>query len=575
MTRFSFPSVPVRSMRAWGRLLTTAAVLAGGLATGVVTAPTASAIAVLTLPLPATVSNGQVGVAYSQTVAATGGTPPLTYQVTAGALPAGVNLNLSTGALSGTPTAAGATSFTVKVTDSAGVPQTDTQTYTPSFSAPTIVISPATVPVPAVGAPYSQQLTASGGTAPYTYSVASGTLPAGIALTTTGVNAGLLSGTPTATGPSSFTIKAIDSSTGTGSPFNGTQAYSTIVNIGTHVTVSSSANPSPFGQIPTFTATVAPITTGQTAVTGGSVQWLVNSVAVGSPVTVTASGTATYTPATAMAVGSQTVSAAYSGDATHAASTSQIVQVVNKAATHTSVVVTGGSTLSATVTVVTPGAGVPTGTVTFSVGGSTVGTSPLAANGSASVSDPSVGAQVVTATYGGDTSFAGSSGSTTPVNPTITGAASSTIAETSAGWYRAPVTVTFTCTPGSAPINSAGCPAPVTLTSEGAAQSVSRTVTDTLGDSATATVNLINIDLTRPTVRVTGATNGRTYSFAHRSRFLTCHGTDALSGVASCHITKTVHLTKNYRTVHYTAVATDNAGNSSRVSGHYRTARHA
>src|SRR5579862_6160875 len=101
MTRFSFPSRSAGRMSVWGRVATTAAVLAGGLAAGVATAPVAGAVPILTLPAPATVSDGTVGVAYSQTVAATGGTPPLTYSVTAGALPAGVNLNTTTGALTG------------------------------------------------------------------------------------------------------------------------------------------------------------------------------------------------------------------------------------------------------------------------------------------------------------------------------------------------------------------------------------------------------------------------------------------------------------------------------------------
>lgn len=59
-----------------------------------------------------------------------------------------------------------------------------------------------------VGMPYSAQFTASGGSAPYTYSVGSGALPAGTALN---ASTGLVSGTPTTAGTSNFTIHAVDS----------------------------------------------------------------------------------------------------------------------------------------------------------------------------------------------------------------------------------------------------------------------------------------------------------------------------------------------------------------------------
>lgn len=74
----------------------------------------------------------------------------------------------------------------------------------PPASCPPIALAPQTLPNPAVGVAYSQTLTASGGTSPYTYIVFSGTLPAGLNLSTGGV----LSGTPTAAGSSTFTIQA-------------------------------------------------------------------------------------------------------------------------------------------------------------------------------------------------------------------------------------------------------------------------------------------------------------------------------------------------------------------------------
>ena len=66
-----------------------------------------------------TLSDGKVGVAYSQTLT-TDGTKPITWQVTAGELPKGLSLNRATGEISGTPTAAGAATFTVMAANSLG-----------------------------------------------------------------------------------------------------------------------------------------------------------------------------------------------------------------------------------------------------------------------------------------------------------------------------------------------------------------------------------------------------------------------------------------------------------------------
>jgi hypothetical protein len=76
----------------------------------------------------------------------------------------------------------------------------------PAAPCPTITLAPPTLPVGRVGVAYSQQITASGGTGSYTFSVVSGTLPAGLTLTA----GGLLSGTPTTAGSPPVTILATD-----------------------------------------------------------------------------------------------------------------------------------------------------------------------------------------------------------------------------------------------------------------------------------------------------------------------------------------------------------------------------
>ncbi|WP_428851997.1 putative Ig domain-containing protein [Imbroritus primus] len=173
---------------------------------------------------PTSLTAGTVGIAYSQTLSTAGGTAPYTYSITAGALPAGMTLSTG-GVLSGTPTAGGTFNFTVTALDSStgSGPYTGSRAYTLTVNAPSIFISPASLSLPngTAGTAYSQTFIAGGGTSGYTYTVDSGALPAGLSLSTGGV----LSGTPTASGSFSFTVKARDSSTGTG-PYEGTRTYS-------------------------------------------------------------------------------------------------------------------------------------------------------------------------------------------------------------------------------------------------------------------------------------------------------------------------------------------------------------
>ncbi|PWK85924.1 outer membrane autotransporter protein [Fulvimonas soli] len=170
-----------------------------------------------TLPAPA------VGNAYSQTITASEGHPAtFTYNVSSGLLPAGLVLSPA-GVLSGTPTAAGSFNFTVTATDGGGF--TGSQAYSLVVGAGTVVLDPGTLPNATAEASYTHTFAASGGTAPYTYSLTAGALPAGLALSSGGV----LSGTPTAAGTYNFTVRATDSSTGTGAPFSASQAYTLTV----------------------------------------------------------------------------------------------------------------------------------------------------------------------------------------------------------------------------------------------------------------------------------------------------------------------------------------------------------
>ena len=163
-------------------------------------------------PAAGALPGGQTATAYSQAIVASGGTGPYTYAVTAGSLSAGLSLSTA-GSLTGTPTAIGNSSFTVTATDANGC--TGNVAYTLAVTCPTITVAPAAGALPGgnTSAAYSQTITASGGTAPYSFVVTAGSLPTGLTLAT----GGAISGTPTALGNASFTVTATDANGCTGS----------------------------------------------------------------------------------------------------------------------------------------------------------------------------------------------------------------------------------------------------------------------------------------------------------------------------------------------------------------------
>ena len=148
-----------------------------------------------------------VGTAYSTTFSLTGGSGSYTYSVISGSLPPGLTLSSSTGKVTGTPTASGTYTFTIKVSDNAG--NSDTTTCTIKVTGSTVTLacgSCSSSSKATVGVSYSATLSASGGTSPYTYSIASGSLPPGLSLS----SSGSISGKPTTAGTYSFTTKVVD-----------------------------------------------------------------------------------------------------------------------------------------------------------------------------------------------------------------------------------------------------------------------------------------------------------------------------------------------------------------------------
>jgi len=168
----------------------------------------------LTITTTAPLPTGTIIMPYSMFMAASGGNLPYTWTSTA--LPAGLTLIAATGEIAGAPTTSGNTSVTVTVTDSAPVPASTLKVFSLPVNGsgvPTLTIttpSPLTAGTFTGGAIlYMTTLAATGGTPSagvYAWAVASGVLPPGLALSTTGV----LSGTPTAAGVFNFVVTATD-----------------------------------------------------------------------------------------------------------------------------------------------------------------------------------------------------------------------------------------------------------------------------------------------------------------------------------------------------------------------------
>ena len=166
--------------------------------------------------------------AYTGSAAATGGAGALTYSVFSGALPTGLTLNPASGAITGLPTVTGTFNFVIKAADGFGDSLTQSYSIVVSYSA--VVVTPATLPTGYMGSVYHQStLTATGGSGTgYSFALANGTLlPAGLNLSLGGV----ITGTPTATGTTNFTVTATDSASNTG---NGN--FSITVNAGVSIT---------------------------------------------------------------------------------------------------------------------------------------------------------------------------------------------------------------------------------------------------------------------------------------------------------------------------------------------------
>ncbi len=249
-------------------------------ATDTVGGTAARALSILINPPPvvatASLPDGTQGAAYSQTLAAATGTPPYSWSVSVGTLPAGLSLNAGTGAITGTPTAPGASNFTVQVADAAGISASRLLSI---LINPPVVITTSSLPAWTQGVAYSQTLAASAGTLPYAWSIFSGSLPAGLSLN---AGTGAITGTPSAAGTSNFTARVTDTAGAIDD-----QALSIFINAPVSVTTAS---------LPAWTQGVAYSQSLASSGGTGAHTWTLDSGSLPASLSLSAAGVISGTP---------------------------------------------------------------------------------------------------------------------------------------------------------------------------------------------------------------------------------------------------------------------------------------
>ena len=218
------------------------------------------------------ISNPVVGLTFTQVLSASGGVTPYRWDISSGFLPPGLSLDPVSGTLAGTVSAANTYTFTVRVTDA--LLTSATQMFTVTATNPINFLTNA-VGNGVIGVPYSQQINATGGAPPLTFSLATNpfgtsSLPPGLSLSSTGG----ITGTPTTAGTySTITVVVTDtlgnSASKTYSITISSPQAPLVVSPGTLTFTASSAGNSPASQIVTVLSAGATAATFSVTLDGG------------------------------------------------------------------------------------------------------------------------------------------------------------------------------------------------------------------------------------------------------------------------------------------------------------------
>jgi hypothetical protein len=271
-----------------------------------------------------------------------------------------------------------------------------------------LLITTDSLPDASLGVPYNATLEIIGPDSGLTWSVSDGALPEGLSLDPV---TGEITGTPTSAGTANFTVEVTDSESPQG--MSRESLTLNVVQVTAATSVDSSDNPAVFGQAVTFSATVTPSASGAPDATG-TVTFKDGETTLG---TATLSGGSASLSRSDLTVGSHSITASHEGDSNYFPSVSDaLTQTIDQAATAAMVASSSNPsvlgqtvTFSATVSAVAPGAGTPTGGVTFLDGAAALGSATLVDGGaSLTISTLGVGDHSITVVYDGDGDFLGS-----------------------------------------------------------------------------------------------------------------------------------------------------------------------
>ena len=243
--------------------------------------------------LSTTLANSVLGAAYNQTVTQTGFVTPVAWTVSAGSLPTGLSLSGTTGAITGTPTATGTYTFTIKA-EASGC--SNEASYTLDTSCPTGgVFVPATttalptaLPQSTIDVAYTTTITQSTFTGTVTWSATG--LPAGLTIDT---NTGIISGTATALTATPANIVVTATAPAPNASCSISANYTLTVACATIAVTPATL---PDGTIDSMYPTQ---TLAQTGLTGGTIVWSIASGSLPTGLSLnTANGQITGTPTT-------------------------------------------------------------------------------------------------------------------------------------------------------------------------------------------------------------------------------------------------------------------------------------